>query len=990
MKRKLSKLLCLLLMIIMVVSAVPITALAAASSSPIRVMLLDKNHNVIKTLNRGSTYKTRTYDYNTGKAQGEISLKYTDGKYFLSLDDGNSKSDYGYVVFSNIASIVIDITDTSKGNDVVIETTTSLHLNSYGDDIYDGIAAIHAPGINLTIRGLNTHDYRPSININQYTHRSTDYYSLPVAIYAETVNIDGIDTHINNLVNPAADPSGQARLTAFGIRAHKGISINDSRVDISFDCDSSDNGSWKIVSKDGTPNYTPDSHFYGLHTQGGKIELKNNSRFIFGSSTNSHIDSCMYTTALKDEYVDAYKDSIFYYGIYNEADPETFKDAKKEELKYTNGQVILKDSSYDMGLSPVNCGYLYASVSTQAIYTGGTVVSKDSSFSTEPAVIFDNASFNNNAAYARPVTRGIEDCSEVSDNPGVVIKNNSIVNLNVIDQTTAYFENVKDTDFTKTFGILSRHRGVLIQDSKLNIMAGLPIGDAALDEKSSGDAVYGLQIKDSNVKLSALGSSVFNFKSKSGVSKSRIDLTNGEVILETTEDSSTVSTTPFTISPYSTVTEGSYNSSTMLAEGVENVHNIFKRPSTLIDTTDCQFKTKKSFTVKAISNTKLTGSVTYSADEARVGVSITAVADTNASSSSMLSYQWQIYNTRTKMFIDIPDATDATFTPTDNLEGALIRVTVSSPYYSAGTVNGKSFIVQEATKLQGKIDYKTIDASETDSSKYIIASFLTSQSISGLSYQWQASIDNGRTWLDVPTLTDNYVKLTPSGSENKELMLRVVVTAENHTGSVRGAAITIKPPAEFKLPFTDVKAKNWFYNDVLFVYKNGLMNGVTKTLFEPNTTTTRGMFVTVLYRLEGSPEVTNDNAFKDVKTGFYYDNPIRWATANGIVGGYGNGKFGPEDEITREQMATILYRYYAYKGEDVSELADISSYKDANKIPSYAVTPFKWAVNRGIIKGMTDTTLEPLEKATRAQIAAILNRISKVSVTTEKVLISKK
>lgn len=990
MKRKLSRVLCLLLMIITLTASIP-TAAFAASSSPITVMLLDKNHNVIKTLTPGSSYKSKTYDFASEKTQGKVSLKYTagapNGTYYLSFDDGNTKGDYGYAVFSNIASIVINVSNPNISHNVVIETTTSLHLNSYGDDIYDGIAAIHAPDVNLTIRGLNTYDYRPSINIFQYTHRSTNYYSLPAAIYAETVNIDGINTHIQNLVNPAADTSGQARLTAFGIRAHKGISINDSTVDIDFDCGASDSGSWKIVNSDGTPNYSPDSHFYGLYTKAGKIEMKS-SQLNFGSKVDLVSKSCMYSEALKDEYVDAYKDSIFYYGIYNEADSETYEYSSTKS-KYTNGQVILTDSGYNMYISPVRCGAKFAVTSVQEIYTGGTLASKDSNFSTEPAVILDNVSYNDRGLN-KTTTRGIEDCSEPSDNPGVVIKNNSIVNLCSISYGAAFRNDTVDRDFTKTFGILSRHRGVLIQDSEVTIISGLPIGDAALAEESPEDAIYGLQIRDSNVRLAALGSSAFNFKYKSGNSKSDIYISKGEVILETTEDSATVSTTPFLISNlYSTVTEGSYNSSTMLASGAENIHNIFYRP-TATTGVGSQFKTKKSFTVKAISNTKLTGSVTYSADEARVGVSITAVADTNASSSSMLSYQWQIYNTRTKMFIDIPDATDATFTPTDNLEGALIRVTVSSPYYSAGTVNGKSFIVQEATKLQGEIDYKTIDTSETDSSKYIIASFLTSQSISGLSYQWQASIDNGRTWLDAPNMTDNYVKLTPSGSENKELMLRVVVTAENHTGSVRGAAITIKPPAEFKLPFTDVKAKNWFYNDVLYVYKYGLMNGVTKTLFEPNTTTTRGMFVTVLYRLEGSPEVTNDNAFKDVKTGFYYDNPIRWATANGIVGGYGNGKFGPEDEITREQMATILYRYYAYKGEDVSELADISSYKDANKIPSYAVTPFKWAVNRGIIKGMTDTTLEPLEKATRAQIAAILNRISKVSVTTEKVLITKK
>ncbi len=178
-----------------------------------------------------------------------------------------------------------------------------------------------------------------------------------------------------------------------------------------------------------------------------------------------------------------------------------------------------------------------------------------------------------------------------------------------------------------------------------------------------------------------------------------------------------------------------------------------------------------------------------------------------------------------------------------------------------------------------------------------------------------------------------------------------------------------------ELPFTDVRGDDWFYDDVAYVYENGLMNGTSETTFSPYISTTRGMIVTILYRMEGRPAVLEACPFTDVKAGAYYERAIVWAAENGIVKGYGNGCFGPDDQITREQMAAILYRYAKYRGLDVSvgEDTNILSYDDALDISEYAVPAMQWACGAQIIHG-ADGRLTPGAKATRAQVAAILHR----------------
>lgn len=176
------------------------------------------------------------------------------------------------------------------------------------------------------------------------------------------------------------------------------------------------------------------------------------------------------------------------------------------------------------------------------------------------------------------------------------------------------------------------------------------------------------------------------------------------------------------------------------------------------------------------------------------------------------------------------------------------------------------------------------------------------------------------------------------------------------------------------LPFGDVKTADWFYNDVKYVYEKGMMAGTAADVFAPNATTTRAMIVTILYRLEGSPAVTGTGAFVDVPAGQWYTDAVNWAAANQIVKGTSATTFAPNDSITREQMAAILYRYAQYKGYDVTKKADLSGYSDNGQVSAYAKEALAWANAAKLINGVTNTTLAPQGNATRAQVSAILHR----------------
>ena len=173
-------------------------------------------------------------------------------------------------------------------------------------------------------------------------------------------------------------------------------------------------------------------------------------------------------------------------------------------------------------------------------------------------------------------------------------------------------------------------------------------------------------------------------------------------------------------------------------------------------------------------------------------------------------------------------------------------------------------------------------------------------------------------------------------------------------------------------PFTDVSETDWFYNAVRFVHENGLMVGTGDTVFGPQTTTARGMIVTMLHRLEGTP-IAGTHGFDDVEDGKYYADAVAWAAENKIVSGYGDDQFGPEDSITREQMAVILMNYAKLKGYDVSNKTALGNYSDAETVSAWASDAMSWANAARLIQG-DGTKLTPTGNATRAQAAAILQR----------------
>ncbi|MGI6751532.1 MAG: putative Ig domain-containing protein [Anaerovoracaceae bacterium] len=175
------------------------------------------------------------------------------------------------------------------------------------------------------------------------------------------------------------------------------------------------------------------------------------------------------------------------------------------------------------------------------------------------------------------------------------------------------------------------------------------------------------------------------------------------------------------------------------------------------------------------------------------------------------------------------------------------------------------------------------------------------------------------------------------------------------------------------LPFTDVKKGDWFYDDVYYAYVNKLMMGTSATTFSPHANTTRGMIVAILHRLEGSPEASLEGLFRDVNKDQYYAEAIAWAAANNIVSGYSSDKFGPEDPITREQMALILMNYAKFKGYDVKAKADLSKFSDAGTVSAWATDAMSWTNAEAFIQGSGNSLL-PAGNAERCQIAAILHR----------------
>lgn len=176
------------------------------------------------------------------------------------------------------------------------------------------------------------------------------------------------------------------------------------------------------------------------------------------------------------------------------------------------------------------------------------------------------------------------------------------------------------------------------------------------------------------------------------------------------------------------------------------------------------------------------------------------------------------------------------------------------------------------------------------------------------------------------------------------------------------------------LPYGDVKKGSWYYDAVAYMYHNGYMTGLSPTSFGPTSRLSRAQFTTILYRMSGSPQVTYTSTFSDVAEGTFYTDAVLWANNAGIVTGYGNGVFSPAKNISREEMATILFRYAQHNGYDTSSQGDLNQFSDGNKVAGFAIEGVKWTVGMGIISGNADGTLAPKNAADRAACAVIMMR----------------
>ena len=221
---------------------------------------------------------------------------------------------------------------------------------------------------------------------------------------------------------------------------------------------------------------------------------------------------------------------------------------------------------------------------------------------------------------------------------------------------------------------------------------------------------------------------------------------------------------------------------------------------------------------------------------------------------------------------------------------------------------------------------------------------------------------NGTVWSFTVTAEDGIV--------SEVYTVAVATMLPPYIGSATGGK---KPDTDVRLPFTDVSRTSWFYADAAFVYEKGLFSGTDSSTFSPDASMTRAMLVTVLYRLEGQPAVTGSSSFADVKSGVYYERAVIWAAANGIVTGTGSASFSPDAKVTREQLATILYRYAQYRKLDTSANAKLNGFSDADNVSGYAGAALGWAVAEGLVNGASGR-LMPKGNATRAQVAAIFHR----------------
>ena len=277
----------------------------------------------------------------------------------------------------------------------------------------------------------------------------------------------------------------------------------------------------------------------------------------------------------------------------------------------------------------------------------------------------------------------------------------------------------------------------------------------------------------------------------------------------------------------------------------------------------------------------------------------------------------------------------------------IVNTTGTGGGSSGGSGNGNKHTISFVTNGAGNMQSITV-------SKYATVADIPTPVKAGYTFEG---------WFKDPAFTQPFDETTPITSD-MTLYAKWSATTETSTG-------------DWSNPFSDVSSDNWFFESVRYVCKNNIFAGMTDTTFEPNTHLTRAMLVSVLYRMEGSPDIQNEilgYPFADVKGESWYGNAVYWARHNGIVSGYSDEIFAPNDKITREQFAAIVERYADYKGNKTSTPVDMSQFADVGEISDWAMTSVSWAVGSGLISGKGNGILDPKGSATRAEAASILQR----------------
>ena len=301
---------------------------------------------------------------------------------------------------------------------------------------------------------------------------------------------------------------------------------------------------------------------------------------------------------------------------------------------------------------------------------------------------------------------------------------------------------------------------------------------------------------------------------------------------------------------------------------------------------------------------------------------------------------------------------------TDNIQPGTATLTVRGIVQYEGSVS-TTFTINEVGLI---VQSYTITTEDTDNGSIYVS---PSRASSGRTVTITVTPDDGYA-LNTLTVTDSNgdeIELTKaSDTEYTFTMPRSRVTIEAAFAEINHAGVC--PSADY----TDVNTDAWYHAAIDYAIDNGMMSGVGNDCFAPENNLTRAMLVQVLWNMEGNPEASAITEYSDVASDAWYYDAVQWATAENIVGGYGNGVYGPEDDITREQLATMLYRYAELMGEDVSKTASLDSFKDGSEVSSYAVEALKWAVAESIVTGKTGGIIDPQAGATRAETATMLMR----------------